>query len=351
MQNQNNFDFLRLLFATLVIFSHSFPLTTQEEIVAVSTNGQIGLGHLSVTIFFIMSGYLIFISLKNSSSIVDYFWKRCLRLFPALFVMLLITLVVAVIVHTGGNIFAQRDFYTYLPSNMLLFNVHYVINGVFVDNPYPKTINGSLWSLYYEFIMYVLVGLFFPFRNNRKVVLLILTGIVILSASASIFNPHFLEPQFEKLNIGTIELYRLTASFFSGALLSQLNIKWLNKSFTWIITFAILVISVLLGVFPVVSIFVLPVFIISFGLSFFKWLSVVPRAIGDISYGVYIYGFLVQQTLMNYFDLNPYVLTVFSVLITYVFAYFSWHVVEKPTLKFKKLFSGFSLKVTQGLPE
>lgn len=350
MQNQNNFDFLRLLFATLVIFSHSFPLTAQEEIVAILTNGQIGLGHLSVSIFFIMSGYLIFISLKNSYSILDYFWKRCLRLFPALFVMLFITLVVAVMVHKGGNIFAQRDFYTYLPSNMLLFNVHYVINGVFVDNPYPQTINGSLWSLCYEFIMYVLVGLFFPFRNNRKIILAILIGIVILSAGATLFNPHILEVQFEKLNIGTIELYRLTASFFSGALLSQLKLRF-NRPLIWIIALSVLIISILLGVFPEVSIIVLPVFIISFGLSFFKLLSVVPRAIGDISYGVYIYGFLVQQTLMNYFDLSPYVLTLFSMLITYLFAYFSWHVVEKPALQFKKVFSGASLKLAKGLSE
>lgn len=338
-QDQNNFHFLRLFFATLVIFSHSFSLAGQEEIVIKSLNGQITYGGVAVNVFFIMSGYLVFISLKNSRSLLDYFWKRCLRLFPALFVMLLITLVVAVIVHTGDNIFRQRDFYTYLPSNMLLFNMHYLIGGVFVDNPYPKTINGSLWSLYYEFIMYLLAGLFFPFRNHKKLVLIILVTVYLFASYAYLLNPSFLWTPFAGLNIASDDLYRLACCFFSGAVISQLNLKQLNSPFVWMSCLLLLIVSAFFGAFLTVSVFVLPIFIISFGLSFFRPLFVVPGTIGDISYGVYIYGFLVQQTLMNYFDLNPYVLTLSAMTITYIFSIASWHIIEKPALSLKKVFN------------
>ena len=63
MRDENNFDFLRLVFSSAVIFSHSFPLTGKEEIFTVLTNNQLGLGGLSVNVFFALSGYLIFISL------------------------------------------------------------------------------------------------------------------------------------------------------------------------------------------------------------------------------------------------------------------------------------------------
>ncbi|WP_291123364.1 acyltransferase family protein [Empedobacter sp. UBA7620] len=79
-RSSNNFDFLRLIFASLVIVSHSFPLTGKQEWFEVHTNGQFGLGSLSVNIFFVLSGYLIFISLKYSKTIKNYLWKRLLRL-------------------------------------------------------------------------------------------------------------------------------------------------------------------------------------------------------------------------------------------------------------------------------
>ena len=87
MRDENNFDFLRLVFSSAVIFSHSFPLTGKEEIFTVLTNNQLGLGGLSVNVFFALSGYLIFISLKHSKTIKNYLWKRLLRLYPALIVL------------------------------------------------------------------------------------------------------------------------------------------------------------------------------------------------------------------------------------------------------------------------
>lgn len=79
----SNFDFLRLFFASLVIVSHSFPLTGKEEILDLITNKQESFGSLAVSCFFILSGYFIFISLKNSKTIENYLWKRFLRLFSS----------------------------------------------------------------------------------------------------------------------------------------------------------------------------------------------------------------------------------------------------------------------------
>ena len=155
MVKQNNFNILRLIFASTVIISHSYPLTNNIEIFSKITNNQIDLGSISVEIFFIISGYLIFTSLHCSKSIISYLWKRILRLFPALVIMLLITILILPFITNSNNIFLQKDYYSYLYNNLTLYRVQYSVKGIFENNPYPKAINGSLWTLRYEFTMYL----------------------------------------------------------------------------------------------------------------------------------------------------------------------------------------------------
>lgn len=63
----------------------------------------------------------------------------------------------------------------------------------------------------------------------------------------------------------------------------------------------------------------------------------ITEKIGDLSYGIYIYGFLVQQIIMNYFNLTPVELMVSSLMMTIVPAYLSWHLVESKALKYKNV--------------
>ncbi|RKE83245.1 acyltransferase family protein [Epilithonimonas arachidiradicis] len=338
MERQNNFDFLRLLFSSLVIFSHSFPLTQNEEILAKFTNNQLEFGSLSVNIFFIMSGYLIFNSLKFSKTPQSYIWKRILRLFPALLVMLLISLLIIIWVYRGNNILCQTDFYTYLPNNLSLYKVQHFVNGVFENNPLPKDINGSLWSLSYEFTMYIFVLLLFPIRKNKLLVIITLSLFFLISYYAILFRPSFLKNIFALISLKTIHLYRLSTFFIAGSLLSLVNLQKVNNN--WIKTFLFLglVMSIILDVYNIFSFLLLPLLVILVCISFSKQLAFIPNLIGDISYGVYIYGFIVQQTLMNFFILNPYELAVISLSITYIFSYLSWNYVEKKMLKYKNMF-------------
>ena len=182
----NNFDFLRLLFASLVIVSHSFPLTGQPEIAGVFTNDQLSLGSLSVDCFFIMSGYLIFQSLERSKTLLSYLWKRILRLFPALFILLIITLLILPFLYNGADISKESSYWSYLPNGLSLYRIQYNVNGVFENNLYPKAINGSLWSLSYEFTLYLILMIIFPFRENKNIVRIIMIIIFYLPTVRSI---------------------------------------------------------------------------------------------------------------------------------------------------------------------
>jgi peptidoglycan/LPS O-acetylase OafA/YrhL len=334
MDKQNNFNILRLIFASTVIISHSFPLTKQPEFFLEITNQQIDLGRLSVEVFFVISGYLIYNSLSYSKSLLGYLWKRVLRLFPALIVMLLVTMGIILLVNKSDNMLHQTDFYTYLPRNLSLYYVQYAVSGVFVNNPYPYAINGSLWTLAYEFSMYlVLTPLYFTKNNNIRLGFLSL--LFAFFGYCYLAKPLTLQPHFAKLNLISSEFYRLGSYFIAGSLLTFFNIKSIKTNKNILLLLTLILVSIFLNIYNIIALFALPLLIILIGISFNKRTWTFSEQLGDISYGIYIYGFLVQQTLMNYFELGPIELMCCALVLTCVPAYLSWHLIEKKALKFK----------------
>lgn len=332
----NNFDFLRLLFASLVIVSHSYPLTGKDEYFASITNGQLGLGGFSVECFFIMSGYLIFISLQNSKTIVNYLWKRVLRIFPALVGLLLVTGIILTFVSGNPKFILSKYFILYGLNVLSLYNVTYNIGSIFSTNPYPYAINGSLWSLSYEFSMYILMIAFFGFKKS-KISLYILSGLFIVCAGLYLNASTLLQSFFQNLKLDTNQLYKLITYFIAGSLLTYVDIKRWNTFLNRCILFTILAASLLLTCFKEVAVVILPIFIIFAANASTPYLNAVAKKTGDLSYGIYIYGFLVQQSLMYFFHLDTWPLTFFSLIIAAALAYTSWHLIEKRMMTFKNL--------------
>lgn len=160
----NNFDFLRFIFASFVIISHSYALSgsTEGDILSRITKSQMNFSYIGVHGFFIISGYLIFNSLLRCKGLADYYWKRLLRLYPALFVVLLLTVLLAPAVYEGSVPYLHnKSVYSYIPQNLTLFFRQKGIDGVFESNPYKHSINGSLWTICYEFSMYIMVSFLF----------------------------------------------------------------------------------------------------------------------------------------------------------------------------------------------
>lgn len=339
MRKENNFDFLRFFLSSLVIVSHSYPLTNNPEILSVNTNAQATLGDLAVNAFFVLSGFLILTSLKRSKSPIEYLVKRGLRLFPALFFMLLFSLLVISIVYKGNNILNEPLFFTYLPNNFFLYNVQYYVNGVFDANPYPQAINGSLWTLSYEFSMYLFVLLLYPIRKNAYLVPAGLLASFLVCYYAMNLKPDLFAGFLWSVKLIPHLFYRLAIFFIAGCLLSLVQpgqLQKLNKPYVKVILSILLIVSFPLQLFHSSSPFILSLLIILLAISYSKQLSYLPQKIGDISYGIYIYGFLVQQTLMNYYNFPPLQLTILSLIVTYILSYLSWHLIEKRFLKLKQ---------------
>lgn len=341
MNKNNNFDFLRFLFAILVVISHSYPLSGRNESsqwIHQMTNGQIDLAQIGLSGFFIISGFFIFKSLERSKNIFDYFIKRFLRLFPALIVVLLLTIVLAPLVYESELPFLKnRSVYTYVPNNVILYNFQSGIKGIFDTNAY-HAINGSLWTIRYEFSLYIGLSLLLLVRKQAQVIFLLLSFVFILFYS--LYN--FYLSKFAGstlLGIQGYHLLNLGTFFIGGSLLSSVNFeKFKYKRIVLSIAVVILLLSFLFNHYNSVKHIIFPIIILLIGFIPLSFISSFGK-FGDMSYGIYIYSFPIQQTLMYFFKMNTYSLMFTSVLLSIGFGYVSWHLIEKRALKYKNYFN------------
>lgn len=163
-QTKNHFDILRVLLASLVVFSHSFVLGSGSEALeplawlCKQAFGQvITLGELAVDGFFVISGYLIAMSWERSKSAGDYLRKRIGRIFPGFIVAS------AIGVYALPYFAVQADAWQHVGLGEFLAKVLLLKSAghpqAFAANAYPGVTNGSLWSISYEFWCYIGVAL------------------------------------------------------------------------------------------------------------------------------------------------------------------------------------------------
>jgi peptidoglycan/LPS O-acetylase OafA/YrhL len=331
MSRRNNFDALRLVAAVAVMFSHAFLIaqgTQQHEWLIRLTGNQSILGLCGVFVFFAISGFLVTQSFEQTGDPLRFMAKRALRIFPGLFVAVLLSaFVLAPLVTTlePAAYFSQAAPYRYVVGNTLLAQtVQHELPGVmFVNNPVGLEINGSMWTLRIEFMMYLTVlGLGVMRLLTLPVVLLLLAlGMACL--------------RFEVLDF--LGGWGWLLGFFAaGMALYKLRATRIFDGRIAFLALAGLVLSVPLREF----ILLFPVF----GCYLALWLALNPRLpvipaahFGDLSYGLYIYGWPVEEAVIWLMGGRALWWQIFAIALpaTVAFAYLSWHLIERPALRLK----------------
>lgn len=358
-RKNNAFDLLRFLLATLVIYSHCYPLLQGEknsgDLLGRLTASQTDCGAFAVICFFIISGFLITQSLQNSKTYRAYLLKRILRIIPAFFVSLfLISFVLGPFVtHLSlGDYF--RDDGTSGPFSFILRNITFNVFGyswtvhdVFANNPFPSSANGSMWTLKSEFLCYlciVLLSYFYIFKHRiLTLAVTALSGLLLIlhyacgfsllsfpSGAGWIFHGGWLFNNGEYGNFVSLSFYFMAGSciyIFKDKI--HFHVRWL------LLALIVLLVSAKLNLLNYAMIFVLPYLIIAVAARF-KLSSI--RKYGDFSYGMYIYAFPIQQTLVFLWrnSLNIKTLFLLSFACTLCMSFFSWKFVENPVLQLKR---------------
>ena len=336
----NNFDLLRILFAWFVIVSHSYVLNGDgaTDPLFEMTQQTFLLSFIGVKGFFIISGYLIFKSMVVSTSIFEYLVKRVLRIFPALAVVLLVTLVAVFFIYPNNMppFFSNKEVYAYFLGNIILFKPHFFISGIFAGLP-SSAINGSLWTIEYEFFFYLFILLFFYFRSNKKILkaLLVIVVALFLMVRLAFYDwtvqTHFFIPLEHLFDLGPY--------FLMGSLLSCFNFDTMPpKNALAAVLSLVLVASVYFKIGHTVVYFTLPFLVIYVGKQTSKLASWVHTTMGDPSYGIYLYAFPLQQLIIYWYRPSTLVLFVASTIGAFIFGYLSWIFIEKKALALKQYF-------------
>lgn len=344
---ENNFDAIRLLAAVTVIFGHAHPLT------GVASQALLGnaVQALAVKIFFVISGYLICTSWTLDQNPARYLKKRALRIFPALFVICALTIFVVGPLTTSlpiARYFSYHHTFDYF-RNVLLYPI-YDLPGVFANNVYPIAVNGSLWSLPVEFSMYLALPLVLllgtAFRSKSLVIVVTLLFCAINLKFVRI-DPPATHPVFYGSDL--ISALDVAPYFMLGALVKVCRLeRMLDPVVALFLVFltALIPPSSAVGSESVLF-FLLPYCTLSLALARHPLLSKAGR-FGDFSYGLYLYGFLVQQT-VNHFTHNTLTAlqnALVSLPVALALAVLSWHYVEKPMLALKPRPNTTDLKVS-----
>lgn len=343
----NNFDALRLLAATSVIFSHSYPIaqgTQNREPLVLLTGNQCILGLCGVFVFFAISGFLVTQSWEATASVPRYLMKRCLRIFPGLVVALVLSaFVLAPIVTTLplAAYLARPEPYLYVAGNTALsVTYHELPHVMFVDNQVGLEINGSLWTLHYEFIMYLMV-----MALGLARLVTVWTGVALLAFGMVCVGVHApTAPISSGALVGAAfgivgwlwDLGWLLSFFAAGMLLYKLRRTRIFDDRVALAALALLIVSVPLRqfilLFPLTGCYVA------------LWLALHPRLPklraarwGDLSYGLYIYGWPSEQLVIWLKNGHAAWWQVFGggLLIAGALAFVSWHLIERPALRLK----------------
>ena len=339
---RNNFDFLRFLMASLVLFYHCYPLLGggakfhSERIASV---GGLAAG-AAVDFFFIISGFLVTQSWQRTPQVQPFLWKRVLRIYPA---FILVSLFCALVIGPLGAADAAEYFRHFHPLGFaayMLLLVGPFLPPVFLHVPYAGQVDGSFWTLRYEFQCYLsvlLLGLLGLLRRPAFVLICFLTALGVdlaLDLGYSLPIPdrelHLVGnpihwPRFALCFLAgmTFLLYREKISYSLPSLFAALVALGLGAIFSryWELSVATA------GTYLLFWVAFRPVLRLA---SFAKY--------GDFSYGVYLFAYPIQQTLICYIQpqLTPLRLFFLAFPLTLLLAVIRWHCVEKPALRLRK---------------
>lgn len=327
----NNLDLLRLILASLVVMIHLANLTLDPAIVDYS--GAIAFASSrAVPGFFIISGFLIYMSYENSPTLWNYYIKRFLRLIPAYYLLIISSAIFLFFVSefTADEYFSA-GLLRYIAYNFAFLNfLSPDLPGVFTENA-VQAVNGALWTLKIEVMFYLIVPLLFKLASRfspLKVFPLIFVS--------SILYAYFLNHM--SIDTGDQIYHRLSYQlpgqmmYFTAGILAYIYFEMFKK---YVLSFMFLALCIFyLEIFVLDSIALGTVLIYFFMIAPYR---VSLKNIGDLSYGVYIYHFPIIQILVHLglFSASPLILIVVTYALTLGLSYISWHTIEKRAVKLK----------------
>ncbi len=346
---RNSFHLLRFILALLVILTHCYTITGRPTPLNRLTAGQLNEGTLAVDCFMVISGFFIAGSALREKNVLRFLANRALRIWPALICALAFTaLIVGGLVYDG-----PYSEYLRIPTDGPLSYMHrwgtfnipggqWNITGVFTGNP-AQGVNISLWTIKHEVSLYLVIAVLMLLGLKRQKAVYWLLYLSFLALHI-LFHYHHIQlwdlrsVQAWVLNTWNYDRTTRTAAFFfAGTLIRLYQDRLPRRGAAALISFAALIIGCMLGHGRQVFLLAGPYLVWYLGTS--EKCGSFARY-GDLSFGLYVYSYPVQQLLLHFFPaITPVVHFAATLLIVLPIAALSWHFIEKPALSLKRYLS------------
>lgn len=333
---QNNFTLLRLLAASAVVISHAVFLHSghkADEILSSIT--YFNLGDHAVNVFFVLSGLTVAGSLAKSPSLTEFLVARGLRIFPALGACALLLILAGAIVTTctSTQFLSDTRVWRYGMSTLLLGSAAAGLPGVFGENPHPSVMNASIWTLKYEAACYLLLAFvgWLGFVTKRRFAWLLGLSWTIAGGILFVRFGHDTTPPDQAARFWLC--FSLGVGFYifrSQIVLSAFGVATVSVLF-WL--------AIGSPLERIVSLFATGYAIVWLGKLPTGHLRSLTNRI-DLSYGIYIFGWPITQTLMLVQpSISVWSLTLLSLMLAMAVALPSWLLIERPAMRARKTIS------------
>ena len=337
----NGFDYLRIILAIAIIGWHSLTVVYPADIEAKYFIPLRPLILFLVPSFFALSGFLVSGSLFRTQHLPTFLTLRALRIFPALFCEVIISafLIGALLTKLPlGEYFSHPMFHSYFLN--IIGDIHYTLPGVFEENRY-NYVNTQLWTIPYELECYIAISILYILTLHKRPKIFV----AVLSIITLIATWYGMTHNLEVMNFRPTGRFAV-ASFLWGVVAYVLKDKIPHNRiiFAICVVFAWAALHRRFGEFlaaPAIAYITIYIGLIDYKKTFLL-------LAGDISYGLYLYGFAIQQAV---YQTLPQFRTwtgnfLISLAIASIVGYISWVYVESKVLDHKKFCIAFVRSIT-----
>lgn len=335
---KNSFTLVRLLAALAVVVSHAFEIAVMRGAPQpLSGLTPYNLGQHAVNAFFVISGLTLAQSLSVKPDLMRFLAARVLRIFPALFVygaVLAFILGPALTSHALGNYFSDAATYLYPISAPILFADATPPPGLFETVPVAGTVNEPLWTIRYELMAYVCLALLAAVGLFPNLTGLLITGVAVAAHFAVVEAvpeiPETVAALGSLARFGLCFMIGVLAYAFRDRIILSPVLLAAAAALAWLLND-----TVAARAMNIIAVAYL-VFVLGAG-SY----GVVGRwtRTNDVSYGTYLYGWPIQQTLMVAFPSMTAAANMAAALVLAPIAgLLSWQFVERRALSLKSKF-------------
>ena len=335
------FDYLRIVLAAAVVCQHSMNTTLglSKTLELLSSPFRIPVAMI-LALFFALSGFLVTGSLLRRKGLISFLGLRGLRIAPALAVEITLSAIIIGPIFSETPLvqyFADPRFYHYFLN--VVGDIHYQLPGLFLHNPMPDVVNAQLWTVPYELWCYVVLALLAATTICFNRVLYLAFLMLAQIGLAYYGMNHWGESSLQ------LQAPLLVFCFLSGVglYLWRDKIPFSLPVFLFALSLCAACLSIKYG-----DIFAsIPAAYVTCYLGLLN-----PRrswivSSGDYSYGIFLYGFVIQQCVATFWDpvwhwsLNVLI----SLPISFGVAFVSWHLVEKYALRFRNQIESFETSI------